>query len=66
MIADEVLEALKSKISDFWYGILKGWLIRNNPHGTYKIFRQITSYGYNVINSCTDKGIAVFTDSDNI
>jgi hypothetical protein len=70
MTADEVLEALKGRITDFWYDILKEWLSIQPMHGLfrakYKITPQITSYGYNVIDLYTHKGIAVHTEADDL
>jgi hypothetical protein len=41
MTADEVLEALKGKISDYYYDALKTWL---RCYGTHGIFKTKTKF----------------------
>jgi len=36
MTADEVLEALRGKISDYYYDALKMWLATHKTHGVFK------------------------------
>lgn len=67
MTADEVLEALKGKINDYYYGELLDWLIIRKKHGLFKtkfkiepIGTWVALCGYTVMDLHSDESIAVF------